>query len=182
MNETEFAFRIRQALNEGADKVSYKAGLRLERARQLAVGRARGAAVARPATVRLPALQLATASGPALDGPGSGGLWGWLRGAGLATPLLALAIGFVAIYQWHHNRLISELANVDFAVLLDEAPIAAYADRDFGALLSRPDLLTLPEEGAADTDTDAPASEPDEPAATPAADASLPDAARTVQL
>jgi hypothetical protein len=139
MNEQEFAFRIRQALNEGADSVSYKASLRLEKARQLAVARARGgAALARPATVRLPALQLATVGHAPIDAPGSsGGLWGWLRGAGLVAPLLALAVGFVAIYEWHSRQFIAELADVDFAVLLDEAPIGAYADAGFGAMLTR---------------------------------------------
>ena len=139
MNEQEFAFRIRQALNEGADSVSYKASLRLEKARQLAVARARGSAVlARPATVRLPALQLATVGSAPIDAPGSsGGLWGWLRGAGLVAPLLALAVGFVAIYEWHSRQFIAELADVDFAVLLDEAPIGAYADAGFGAMLTR---------------------------------------------
>ena len=139
MNEQEFAFRIRQALNEGADSVSYKASLRLEKARQLAVARARGSAVlARPATVRLPALQLATVGSAPIDAPGSsGGLWGWLRGAGLVAPLLALAVGFVAIYEWHSRQFIAELADVDFAVLLDETPIGAYADAGFGAMLTR---------------------------------------------
>jgi hypothetical protein len=139
MNEQEFAFRIRQALNEGADSVSYKASLRLEKARQLAVARARGsAALARPATVRLPALQLATIGNAPIDAPGSsGGLWGWLRGAGLVAPLLALAVGFVAIYEWHSRQFIAELADVDFAVLLDETPIGAYADAGFGAMLTR---------------------------------------------
>jgi hypothetical protein len=55
--------------------------------------------------------------------------------------MLALVIGFVAIYQWHSQRFISEQADVDFAVLLDVTPISAYADRTFGAMLSRPDLL-----------------------------------------
>jgi hypothetical protein len=141
MNEADFAFRIRQALNEGADSVSYKATLRLQRARQLAVARAReSAARAAPDTVRLPALQLASAGGAPVDAP-DGGRSSWLRGAGLAAPMLALVIGFVAIYQWHSQRFISEQADVDFAVLLDVTPISAYADRTFGAMLSRPDLL-----------------------------------------
>ena len=165
MNETEFAYRIRQALNEGADSISYKASMRLERARQLAVSHARGA-VARPDTVRLPALQLATASGAPIDAPGGAGLWSWLRGAGLLTPLIALVVGFVAIHHWHNQRFISELADVDFAVLLDEAPISAYADQGFGAMLSRPELIVSPEEivpGGNDVD-----SSEDPPAADPA--------------
>jgi len=150
MNEADFAFRVRLALNEGADSISYKAGLRLERARQLAVARARSAAaVAAPATVRLPALQVATASGPGFDGPEPGSLWAWLRGAGLAAPLVALVVGFVAIYQWHNQKFISELADVDFAVLLDETPISAYADKGFGAMLSRPHLFVPADDRAA---------------------------------
>jgi hypothetical protein len=141
MNEADFAFRIRQALNEAADGISYKATLRLQRARQAAVARARQqAARTVPASVSLPALQLATAGGAPVDLPG-GGAWSWMRGAGLVAPLLALAIGFVAIYEWHSQRFISEQADVDFAVLLDVAPIAAYADQSFSAMLQRPDLL-----------------------------------------
>jgi len=141
MNEVEFAFRIRQALNEGADKVSYKASLRLEKARQLAVSRARvGSAVARPATLRVPALQLAAAGGAPVDAPGGGDFWAWLRGAGILAPLVALVVGFVAIHQWHNRQHIEELADVDFAVLLDETPIAAYADKGFGAMLQRRDV------------------------------------------
>ena len=46
-----------------------------------------------------------------------------------------LVIGFIGIYQWQHDQRISELADIDFAVLLDDAPIGAYADKGFGALL-----------------------------------------------
>jgi hypothetical protein len=44
-------------------------------------------------------------------------------------------IGFIGIYQWQHDQHISQLADIDFAVLLDEGPIDAYADKGFGALL-----------------------------------------------
>jgi hypothetical protein len=145
MNEADFAFRIRQALNEGADSVSYKASLRLQRARQLALSRARSGALVAPVTVRMPALQVAAAGGAPLDGPDGGSAWAWLRGAGLAAPLLALVVGFVGIHHWHSQQFISELADVDFAVLLDDTPIAAYADQSFGAMLARPDLLPAAE-------------------------------------
>ncbi len=134
MNEVEFGFRIRQALNEGAASLDYTAAFRLEKARAAALARHHAAA---PASVRLPALQLATAGAAPVDAPGGGGLWAWLRGAGLAAPLLVLAVGFIGIYQWHNRQHIAELADFDFAVLLDEAPIEAYADRGFGALLQR---------------------------------------------
>jgi len=55
--------------------------------------------------------------------------------AGLVAPLLALAVGFVAISQWQEQLEIERLAALDFAVLLDDGPLEAYADRGFGVLL-----------------------------------------------
>jgi hypothetical protein len=54
---------------------------------------------------------------------------------GLAAPLLALAIGIVSIKQWQNDRLISELADTDLAVLLDDTPIDTYAHQGFGVYL-----------------------------------------------
>jgi hypothetical protein len=130
MKEAEFAYRVRQALNEGVERMDYKTTFRLEQARGKALARQRLA----PATVRgwVPALE------PAVVSPSEGlgqGAWGWLRGAGLVAPLLAMAIGFVAIYQWQHEQRIANLADIDFAVLLDEHPIQAYADRGFAVFL-----------------------------------------------
>ena len=51
---------------------------------------------------------------------------------------VALIVGFIAIYQWQQPQTqerISDLAAMDFAVLMDETPIGAYADKGFGALL-----------------------------------------------
>jgi hypothetical protein len=129
MNQDEFGFRVRQALNEGAERLDYKTVLRLEKARNAALSRQRHAS---PATVRLPALQLATAGSPPVD-PGSGP--GWLRGAAWAAPMLALVLGFVAISHWQKEREIAYIAALDFAVLLDDGPLETYADRGFGVLL-----------------------------------------------
>jgi len=41
----------------------------------------------------------------------------------------------VVIGQWQQQLEIERLAALDFAVLLDEAPLEAYADRSFGVLL-----------------------------------------------
>jgi hypothetical protein len=130
MNQDEFGFRIRQALNDGAERLDYRTVLRLEQARGKALARQRRAG---PATVRLPALQLAAAGTP-LEDTGRGG-WGWLRGAGWIAPLVALALAFVAISDWQNEREIERLAALDFAVLLDEGPLEAYADQVFGVLL-----------------------------------------------
>ena len=126
MNENEFGYRVRQALNEGAERLDYRTALRLEQARSkaLAAHRARTAPAWRPIMV--------PAGGPSLVDEGR---VSWAQRLGLAAPLLALILGFVAIYQWQHDRRISELADIDFAVLLDDAPIGAYAEKGFGALL-----------------------------------------------
>lgn len=132
MKEAEFAYRIRQALDEGADRVDYMTVYRLEQARHraLAVQHVRSEAI-----VRVPALQLAGVGGARVPAD-SGGWWTWLHRAGLVAPLMALLIGFVGIYQWQRTQTIEHLANIDLAVLLDEAPIDTYADSGFGVLLN----------------------------------------------
>ena len=126
MNENEFGYRVRQALNEGAERLDYKAAYRLEQARTkaLAAHRAGTAPVYRPV--------LAPAGGPSF---GDDERVGWAQRLGLLAPLLALVIGFVGIYEWQHQERINQMADIDFAVLLDDAPIDAYADKGFGALL-----------------------------------------------
>jgi len=128
MNENEFAYRIRQALNEGAERLDYKTVYRLEQARGRALARYRAAAEA-PAWV--PSLQ--TAGGPGGSAPR--GVWTWLHRAGLVAPIAVLVIGFVGIYQWQRTQTIEHLADLDFAVLLDENPIDTFAESGFGVLL-----------------------------------------------
>jgi len=129
MNEKEFGYQIRQALNEAAAGIDYKAAYRLEQARAAALARHREST----APVRAPALQ--AAGGRSLD---SGSRLGWFGSFGVATPVVALIVGFIAIYQWQQPQMperMSDLAAMDFAVLMDETPIGAYADKGFGALL-----------------------------------------------
>jgi len=44
----------------------------------------------------------------------------------------------VGIYQYQSAKRISDLADLDFAVLLDTTPISTYADRGLKAYLSAP--------------------------------------------
>lgn len=127
MNENEFGYRVRQALNEATERLDYTTTYRLEKARSAALARQRAPG---PATIRLPAYQTAGVSSFEARSGNS-----WLRGLGLVTPLIALIVGFIGIYQWQEERRISELADLDFAVLLDEVPIGAYADKGFSVLL-----------------------------------------------
>lgn len=136
MKQENFAFRVRQALNEGAAHIDYKSQLRLEKAREAALARLKPSPRPQTISVRVPTLQLATAAGPSLGSTPQGGLWRWLRGAGLVAPLVVLVVGFVGIYQWQQMRSIEALANIDFAVLMDETPVETYADRAFSAVLA----------------------------------------------
>ncbi|HEX4597031.1 MAG TPA: DUF3619 family protein [Burkholderiaceae bacterium] len=133
MNQVEFAYRVRQALNEGADRVPYRVAMRLEQARRTALAR-RKAAADKPSWV--PAARFASERGATavLDAPGSG--WVWLRRLALVVPMMAaLAVGFVSIYSWRQEQLIAERANIDLAVLLDDTPIDTYADKGFGVMI-----------------------------------------------
>jgi len=130
MNEKEFGYQIRQALNEAAAALDYKTTYRLEQARAAALARHR-----EPATSPAwnPALQTVGTRSAA-----SGSRLGWFGGFGLAAPTVALIAGFIGIYQWQQQQLperMSDLAAMDFAVLMDETPIGAYADKGFGILL-----------------------------------------------
>ncbi len=128
MNQEEFGYRIRQALNEGLERLDYRTTYRLQQARQAALARH---ASTQPELAWVPAVQMA--NGPRSDF----GISGWIGRLGLAAPLLAIAIGYLGIYQYQESRRISELADMDFAVLLDDVPLSTYADKGFGAMLSQ---------------------------------------------
>ena len=126
MNEQELGYQVRQALNEAADQLDYRTAYRLEQARAAALARHR-AATSPVAVPRVPANR------------SNESRLGWFGSIGLAAPLVAIVVGFVSIYQWQQEQAveqrISDLAAMDFAVLMDEAPIGAYADKGFGLLL-----------------------------------------------
>jgi hypothetical protein len=132
MNEVEFAYRVRQALNEGAERLPYRVVARLEQARRKALAHQK-ASLDRPLWV--PALRFAGKGGAlaALDEPTSA--WLWVRRLGLVVPLAALTVGFVSIYQRAQEQVIAEHANMDLAVLLDDTPIDTYADKGFGVMI-----------------------------------------------
>ncbi len=125
--DTDFAFKIRQALNEGADQIDYKTQFKLQQARKAALARfdASGAQ-----TVSLAATELVLADS-------AGGLWSWVHRLGLLVPLAALVIGVAGIHQWRETQRINDQADIDFAVLLDDGPLEAYADKGFGRFIQQ---------------------------------------------
>jgi hypothetical protein len=132
MNEVEFAYRVRQALNEGAERLDYRVVLRLEQARRNALARQKTVV---QAPLWVPALRFAPERGaPALLNRPTGP-WLWARRMALVVPILVLAVGFVSIYRWREEQVIAEHANMDLAVLLDDTPIDTYADKGFGVMI-----------------------------------------------
>ena len=128
MNDKEFGYQVRQALNEAAAGMDYKTAYRLEQARAAALARHREPTLAGAWST---AAQVA-------GGVSAGSRLGWFGSLGIAAPAVALIVGFIAIYQWQQPQAperMSDLAAMDFAVLMDETPIRAYADKGFGVLL-----------------------------------------------
>ncbi len=62
MKQENFAFHIRQALNEGAAHIDYKSQLRLQKAREAALARLKPSPRPQTISIRVPTLQLGTAA------------------------------------------------------------------------------------------------------------------------
>jgi hypothetical protein len=131
MKETEFAYRIRQALNEGTERMDYRTIYRLEQAR----GKALAAYRAEPADEKARVSSAELVGAGASAGSEHSGLLTWMQRAGLVAPLFVLVVGFIGIYQWQRAQAIERTANMDLAVLLDDGPIETFADSGFGVLL-----------------------------------------------
>jgi hypothetical protein len=69
-------------------------------------------------------------SGEPLDGAPR-----WWRATFAVIPALVVVIGLLAISVWSDFDAADETADVDLAVLTDDLPISAYADRGFGIYL-----------------------------------------------
>jgi hypothetical protein len=134
--ETEFALKVRRALDESITTLPAASLDRLEGARRMAIARKKPEKVA----VAAPAFE------PALAG--AGGMAGSFQAAPpvkrgrfsrltLAWPLLALAIGLAGIAYWEDQQRTAELADIDAAMLSDNLPLDAYLDHGFNAYLTR---------------------------------------------
>jgi hypothetical protein len=115
MNEMQFGNKIRHILN---------GGLQLDEARATRLARARMQALDRLRPQ--PAAALAWADNVL----GQLGGWGGVS-LRLVAPVIALAIGFAAIYTWQQNQRAVEIEELDAQLLTDDLPIDAYLDRSF---------------------------------------------------
>ena len=123
MNEKQFGFRIKQALDRGASLDGATAG-RLKTARLQALEKYRSLA---------PELVYATPKGT------MGNLFdnGHSTAARILLPLLMLVIGLYASNLWYQAQLQEEIIEIDTEVLTGELPIDAYLDKGFHAWLKR---------------------------------------------
>ena len=120
-DEQQFAYRVRQVLNEGSDSLAPRISARLQAARRRAVDASAG----RMTLIRLSLV----------------GNTDWTEGArvGVRTLVMALALSFGAIstYYWHQFNEAAENAELDSALLADDLPPDAYMDTGFKIWLER---------------------------------------------
>lgn len=116
MNEDRYGLRVRQVLNQGLQDVSPATARRLEAARHLALSRQKQTA---------PQLALAT------PGQGNIHLGPTIPYLKQTLAILALLLGMWIAFYWHSHQYITELEEVDSALLSDDLPPEAFLDQDF---------------------------------------------------
>lgn len=117
MNEERYAYRVRQALNHGLEDIPTAATRRLEAARHLALSKQKQ-------TVRELVLAGAgsfASSLPRVHIP-------YLK---QALAIVALLLGMWISFYWHSVQYVTELEEVDSALLADDLPPEAFMDNDF---------------------------------------------------
>ncbi|MFZ6844322.1 DUF3619 family protein [Undibacterium sp. RuTC16W] len=127
--DLDFAYKVRHALNESAERLPAPTLDRLANARKIAMSRKKQSS---PSAVLAFGGVLAGAHGFSFGGPNS-----WLGKLGVALPMLVLIVGLMGIYEYEQQRRISDLADIDVAVLADELPPDAYLDTGFSAYLNK---------------------------------------------
>lgn len=128
--ELNFAYKVRHALNESAEKLPPSTTEKLASARKMALSRQKKASGLR---VFVPQRLFAGEAGRFVNAP-----LAWLGRMGVMVPVVALFALMASIYQVE-QRHISDTAEMDVAVLADELPLSAYLDSGFNAFLASRD-------------------------------------------
>lgn len=128
--ELNFAYKVRHALNESAEKLPPSTAEKLASARKIAISRQKKASGLR---VLVPQRLFAGNVGHFFNAP-----LAWLGRMGIMVPVFALFALLASIYQVE-QRHISDTAEMDVAVLADELPLSAYLDSGFNAFLASRD-------------------------------------------
>ena len=127
--EINFAYKVRHALNENIDAMPAATADRLAAARKIALSRKKKDA---PTRALVTQGVLAGHAGAFFEQPLS-----WIGRLGVVAPLILGVAIFVGMYQSAQQQRISELADIDAAVLADELPLSAYVDHGFNAYLAK---------------------------------------------
>jgi len=139
MNEQQIARLAREALDESVEHLPWRVTHRLASAREAALARMPARQAAATETVfggaGHPILVPGTGHGRLSGGGPDGRRRLGLRIAAVLVPILVVATGLYGISEWDNLRRADDNADVDAAVLTDEVPISAYADRGFGVFL-----------------------------------------------
>ena len=130
MEEINFAYKVRHALNQNLESLPASTTNRLAAARQAALARKKADA---PISLRTSAL--ATAQGMA--GGVFGNTFSGLGRLSVALPVVVVMASLIGMYQAEKQHRISELAEIDAMVLSDELPLNAYLDHGFNAYLAK---------------------------------------------
>ena len=128
--ELNFAYKVRHALNESADKLPPSTTEKLASARKIALSRQKKESSLR---VLVTHPILAGDAGSLFNAP-----LAWLGRMGVMVPVVALFALLASIYQVEQQH-ISDTAEMDVAVLADELPLSAYLDNGFNAFLASRD-------------------------------------------
>ncbi|HEY8025484.1 MAG TPA: DUF3619 family protein [Burkholderiaceae bacterium] len=131
VQELNFAYKVRHALNEKLDTLPSSTTERLASARQAALARKKKDAPA-PLRILMGQKSLAGHGGTMASEPFS-----WLGRFGLILPLVVLVVGLIGIVQYEKQQRINETADIDAAMLTDDLPVVAYADHGFNAYLEK---------------------------------------------
>jgi len=119
-----YAHRITARLNEGLADVPYEVTEQLRAGRMQALAQRK-----KPVAVRKPASVL-TRLGSSLA-LGGGRTGGWRYALLSVIPVLTLVAGLMVVGAQQDQTGVSEIAEVDAALLTDDLPPAAYADPGF---------------------------------------------------
>ena len=133
--EFEFVHQIRRALDESAVQLPPATLDRLAAARRAALSRKKPeAAVQREFAPAFAGAGFGRRSGRAGETARRPGL---LSRFGVLLPVVAIAAVLFAVVSWEEQRHVSEIADIDAAMLTDDLPLSAYLDHGFHAYLSR---------------------------------------------
>lgn len=123
-----FARKVTRHLDDASDTLPYDISERLRAARVQAVAQRKRAALA---PQQLAPSLLHNGASTLVLGKGGSERGGWWNALVSAIPLIALVAGLVMIDIAQDESVLSEVVEIDAALLTDDLPPAAYADPGF---------------------------------------------------